>query len=608
MAAHKDLIKHLNTLNKIAEILNQSADVRSALDATLVRLLELMDLETGWIFLVDPTSQNRWAGKGYVLAAYHNLPPALALDKARPWKGNCDCQDLCKKGKLAAAYNEVRCSRLLNAPGDRRGLVMHASAPLRSGEHILGILNVAGPDWTHFSAESLALLTNVGSQIAIALERARLYELVRERRIHEQAALLTLSNQLLSQTSMDDLICCLVEEVQRLLQVDGCALLLPDEKSDSLAFYAAVGWRADPVAAQRRVPADERSGSGRVMLTQEPLLIYDLQRYDPTPWSADWLEIEDFRSHAVVPLIAEGRSIGVLMVDTRQPHEFNEDEVRFLCLMANQAAIAIETARLHQAEIKRQRLEEEMAVGRQIQLTLLPEAPPTVPGWEFATFYQPARLVGGDFYDFFELPEESGGGLGMVIADVADKGVPAALLMALSRSIIRTKAMTPGLNPAEVLQRSNQLIMKDSRSKLFLTAFYAVLEPTTGRLCYSVAGHNRPVWLHAATGAVAELSGRGIVLGIFDKIELEERDVNLAPGDLLVFYTDGLTEAMDEQHRLFGEERLHAVIAAHPKASAQQLLEAIVAAVHTFTDLAPQSDDLTLFVVKRQNHPDPDHF
>lgn len=599
MSANKDLVKHLTMLNKIAETLNQAVDVRSALDSALAQLIELMELETGWIFLVDPTSQNRWAGKGYVLAAHHNLPPAMALEKARPWKGGCDCQTFCQKGKLTGAYNEVRCSRLLNAPGDRRGLVMHASTPLRSGERVLGILNVAGPDWTHFSAEALALLTNVGSQIGIALERARLFELVRERRLHEQAALLDLSNQLLSQSNLDDLICCLVEEVQRLLQADGCALLLPDEKSDSLAFYAASGWWVDPVATQRRVPADQRSGSGRVMQTQQPLFIYDVASHDPTPWSADWLETEGFRGHAVVPLIVEGHSIGVLMVDTREPRLLNEDEIRFLCLMANQAAIAIERARLHEAEIKRQRLEEEMAVGRQIQLTLLPEAPPIAPGWEFATFYQPAHLVGGDFYDFFELPDQPGG-LGMVIADVADKGVPAALLMALSRSIIRTKAMTPGLNPAVVLERSNQLIMKDSRSKLFLTAFYAQLDTTTGRLRYSIAGHNRPLWLHGATGMVQELGGRGIVLGIFEHIDLDEYEITIALGDLVVFYTDGVTEAMDAEHQLFGEERLEAVITAHPEANAQQLLDAIVAAVHTFTDHAPQSDDLTLFVVKRQ--------
>jgi sigma-B regulation protein RsbU (phosphoserine phosphatase) len=234
----------------------------------------------------------------------------MALDKARPWKGNCDCQTLCQKGKLTGAYNEVRCSRLLNAPGDRRDLVMHASTPLHSGDQILGILNVAGPDWTHFSAEALALLTNVGSLMGIALERARLFELVKERRIHEQAALLSLSNQLLSQANMGDLINCLVEEVQELLQAHACALLLPDEKSDSLAFYAASGWQVDPVAAGRRVPADPSSGSGRVMKTQEPLLITDVLSYDPTPWRADWLDTEDFRGHAVVPMVAVGRSTG----------------------------------------------------------------------------------------------------------------------------------------------------------------------------------------------------------------------------------------------------------------------------------------------------------
>ena len=189
----------------------------------------------------------------------------------------------------------------------------------------------------------------------------------------------------------------------------------------------------------------------------------------------------------------------------------------------------------------------------------------------------------------------------MVIADVADKGVPAALLMALSRSIIRTKALTPGFSPSEVLQRANQLIMKDSRSKLFLTAIYAVLDTNTGRLRYSIAGHNRPLWLRAGSDVCEEVTGRGIVLGIFEEIDLEEREIEIAPGDVLVFYTDGITEAMDVNHRLFSEERLMALINAHPEASPQKLLEAIISAVHTFTGPAPQSDDLTLYVVRRKN-------
>jgi sigma-B regulation protein RsbU (phosphoserine phosphatase) len=487
---------------------------------------------------------------------------------------------------------------LLNAPGDRRGLLMHASAPLRSGDHILGIMNVAGPDWTHFNAEALALLTNVGSQMGIALDRARLFELVQERRLHEQAALLNLSNRLLGHLELDDIMNYLVNEVQTLLQADACALIMPDGEAEALMFRAATGWRVDPVAAQRRVPADPRSGSGLVMQTQRPLVLEDLCSHDPTSWTADWVDAEGFRGHTAVPLIVEGRSIGVLLVNTRFPRLFLEEELRFLSLMGNQAAMAIDKARLHQEAIKQQRLEEEMAVARQIQFSFLPETSPVAPGWEFATLYQPARQVGGDFYDFFDLPGEAHR-LGMVIADVTDKGVPAALFMALSRSIIRTKALSPELYPAQVLERANRLIMQDSRAKLFLTACYSVLNTYTGHLIYTLAGHNRPFWLHAETGICEELTGRGTVMGIFEQIELSEHEIDVLPGDSLIFYTDGVTEAMNATYQLFGEERLQAVITANPTATAQAILDAIVEAVNTFTGGAPPTDDLTLFVVKR---------
>ena len=601
MSSDNDLIKNLVTLNKIAETLNQARDTQSALDSALVRLLELMGLKTGWIFLQDPGAQNRWAGKGYVLAAQHNLPPAMGLDKARAWKGGCDCQLMCQKGQLSGAYNEVRCSRLRNSSGDRRGLVMHASTPLRSGDRVLGILNVAGPDWSSFSAEALALLTNVGSQMGIALERAQLFDLLQEQRIHEQAALLDLSSQLLSRSNLDDIMNYLVHQVRELLQADACALLLPATAPTALAFYAASGWRFDPVAGQRWTPADANSGPGLVMQTQQPLLVEDLALADPTPWTATWLQAEEFRGHAVVPLVVQGNSIGALVINSRFPRLLNENEVRFLCLMANQAAIAIEKARLHQEEIQRQRLEEEISVGRRIQLSLLPESCPMLPGWDFAALYQPARLVSGDLYDFFQLPGRPRR-LGLLIADVADKGVPAALFMAMSRSIIRTKALS-GRNPADVLTRSNRLILRDGRSKLFLTAFYAILHLHENRLVYTSAGHNWPFWFRAATGEIQELAARGIVLGVFEQIQLEEHEIEVAPGDVLIFYTDGVTEAQNNAHELFGEARLREAIAANAAHStAQQLLQAVVDAVERFTGNAPQSDDFTLFIVKRDRN------
>jgi serine phosphatase RsbU (regulator of sigma subunit) len=591
------LTENLETLNRIGETLNRAVDVRGVLNSALAQLVELMGLESGWIFLRDPAAQDRWWGSGYVLAAHHGLPPALDLELAGPWEGGCDCQNLCDQGKLTEAYNEVRCSRLASASGDRRGLKVHASAPLRAGDEILGILNVAGPDWASFRPQALALLTNVGNQMGIALERARLFDLLRAQRIREQATLLDLSNQLLARRNMADLMAFLVEETKRLLRADACALLLPTAQPGLLAFRASSGWHRDPVADQRTLPNDGKSGAGQVMHTQQPLLVEDIEVQDPAPWLPDWMREEGFRGHAVVPLVSEGRSIGVLMLDTRQPRAPNEEDVRLLRLIANQAAIALENARLQQEEVQRRQFEHELALGRQVQLSLLPKSCPAVAGWECAAVYEPARIVAGDFYDFVELPGKSGR-LGFVIADVVGKGVAAALYMALSRTMVRTAALS-GRHPAEALVRANKLILKDSRSDQFVTVFYAVLDPHNGKLVYSNAGHNRPLWLRAATGEVRELTARGIVLGIFEEVELEEQEIDVAPGDLLLFYTDGVTEATNAEGQLFGEDRLRAVLAEHTTSTAEQVIQAVTGAVKAFVGDTPQSDDMTLFVLKR---------
>jgi len=606
MSAETDRLDDLTTLVQITEILNQSVDVQAMLNSTLPKLLELMGLKTGWIFLADPAAQDARWGPGFVMAAHHNLPPALAPDSSDAWNGRCECQALWTAGHVQQAYNEVRCSRLAAATGDRRGLAVHASAALRSGDRFLGILNVAGSDWASFSPEALALLSSVAGQMGIALERARLYDLLRERRINEQAALLDLSNQLLSRLDLDEVIDCLVEEVPLLLQADAAALLLPADEPGLLAFRAVYGWRSDPVAAGCRVSADERSSPGLAMRTQRPVVARDIEGDgSTTPLSsiagalecAAWLRAEGFRGHAVVPLIAEQAAIGALMINTRLPRLFDEEEVRLLRLLANQAAIAIVKARLHLEELKQRQVELELAAARQIQLSLLPKYSPVVPGWEFAEFYQPAQLVGGDFYDFFELPGEPGR-LGLVIADVAGKGMPAALFMALSRTMIRTAGLS-GRAPAAALLRANQLILNDSRAEMFLTAFYAELDTRSGRLAYARAGHNRPLWWQAAIGELDDLAGDGIVLGAIEAIELEECEIDVAPGDLVLFYTDGVTDAMNGAGQQFGVERLRDAVAADPTASARQILSGIVRAVGEFTGDTPQFDDLTLVVVKR---------
>ncbi len=604
MSTEPQLVEKLTILNRIAESLNRAVDVRSMLDRTLADLVELIGLETAWISLQDRSNGGRPTYNKWVLAAHHNLPPALEADNGQAWKASCACRELFNQGSLTEGYNEVHCSRLRSARGDRRGLAVHASVPLRSGDSVLGILNVAAPDWASFSPQDLSLLTNVGNQMGVALERAQLYDLLQERHVHQEQALLHFSSHLLDHLDLDDLIGYLVEQVRQILYADACALLLPSDEQGFLEFRSSKGWHQDPGAERRRVPSDETSGPGLVMRTQQPLLVADLRQHDPTPWAPAWLQAEEFRGHTVVPLLVGERSIGVLVINQRQPQLLPQDDLSCLRLMANQAAVAIETARLLERELKVQALEKELEVGRQIQLSLLPKAPPVVPGWEFASFYQPAREVGGDFYDFFDL-SGSPGRLGMVIADVTGKGVPAALFMARSSRLIRHAGLQVG-SPAAALVQANDSILEEAASELLLTAAYAELDTRNGQMTYANAGHCRPLWFQAATGRLQELTAQGIILGVFPGPELrelgiriEEREISVEPGDLLVFYTDGVTEAMDEHRQRFGEERLWATLGTCMGASAQDVLEAIVAAVRAFTGDIPQSDDLTLLVMRR---------
>lgn len=597
MDTQNALIEDLKTLNRISETLNQSADVQSALNSALVSLVHLMGLESGWVFLVNPMAMDRQWGPGFTLAAHHNLPPGLALDQGDVWEKGCDCQDLCKKGELLKAYNEIRCTRLASTSGDRRGLTVHASTPLRSGNRTLGILNVAAEDGSVFDSRALALLTNVGAQMGAALERAQLFDMLRERRIDEQAALLNFSNQLLTYQDPEALMDYLVQEVSRLLRTDACALILTCDDPGMLRFRSAYGWKTDPVQAFRKIPSDTRSGPGQVMLSKKPLLVEDLQESDPTHWAPDWLRAEDFRGHAVLPLIAEDDAIGTLVINDRKPRLISEDEVRFLQLMANQAAIAIETARLQEEEAARQRLEEEMAVGRRIQLGLLPEKTPTLPGWEIVVKYHAARQMGGDFYDFLEL-SQSPPELGLVIADVSDKGVPAALLMAMCRTMIRSIAFS-GLNPAQTLIKTNELMLKESRADLFLGAIYVTLEPENGRMIFANGGHSRPLWHRHRANEIVEVRSDGIILGTFEDISIEEKEITIAPGDVLLFYTDGVTDATSPTGALFGIELLSQTLFRCKDQSAEQIAEAILDALNQFTGSTPQSDDLTIMVLKR---------
>jgi serine phosphatase RsbU (regulator of sigma subunit) len=241
-------------------------------------------------------------------------------------------------------------------------------------------------------------------------------------------------------------------------------------------------------------------------------------------------------------------------------------------------------------------LAQQLAAAAKIQSDLLPARVPNLHGWEFSARLEPALETSGDFYDVITLPNNH---WGLVIADVSDKGMGAALFMALSSTLIRTYAKQYPTLPALSISTVNERILSDSRSGMFVTAFYAVLEPNTGRLRYVNAGHNPPILISNQKGkGIDRLQSTGMALGVMGEMIWKQKVARMLPGDLLVMYTDGVTDAQDPHGQFYGEQRLLQVIR-RCNCSAQETLDVILDDLDHFTGGMPQADDVTLLVVRR---------
>jgi steroid delta-isomerase-like uncharacterized protein len=242
---------------------------------------------------------------------------------------------------------------------------------------------------------------------------------------------------------------------------------------------------------------------------------------------------------------------------------------------------------------ERERIEQELQVARRTQEELLPKALPELNGWEFAQYYQPAREVGGDFYDFLDLDD---GRLGLVVGDATSKGMPAALVMAATRSMIRALAQTLG-SPGEILKRVNAALYPDIPSEMFVTCFYAILHPDSGRLLYANAGHDLP-YIRRSGEDTQELRARGMPLGMMPEMSYEEKEASLREGDSVLFYSDGLVEAHDPHYEMFGFPRLRRLVAEHDEE--RLLVDFLIDELSSFVgEDWEQEDDITLVTLGR---------
>jgi serine phosphatase RsbU (regulator of sigma subunit)/anti-sigma regulatory factor (Ser/Thr protein kinase) len=298
-----------------------------------------------------------------------------------------------------------------------------------------------------------------------------------------------------------------------------------------------------------------------------------------------------------VPLVSQGELIGVLNLGPRlSEQEYSSDDRKLLDNLAAQAAPALRVGQLvrqQQAEAAtRQRFEQELEVAKLIQQNFLPKQLPELSGWQVAAYYRPAREVGGDFYDVIPLP---GGKVGFVVGDVTDKGVPAALVMAATRSVLRASAQRL-VSPGETLERVNEHLCPDMPEKMFVTCLYGVLDTETGHFRFANAGHDLP-YVKTAEGS-EELRARGMPLGLMPGMPYEEKEFVLQPGDSLLLHSDGVVEAHDPDGEMFGFPRLKQCVADYPGGG--ELIDRVLSDLHSHTGPdAEQEDDITMVVLQR---------
>ncbi|MEW5869361.1 MAG: PP2C family protein-serine/threonine phosphatase [Chloroflexota bacterium] len=410
------------------------------------------------------------------------------------------------------------------------------------------------------------------------------------------ALLYNLAQTFNSSLDLDEVLNRVIDEVIVAVRAERGFVMLHDE-GGALAFRVARGMDQNSI----NEPVFQVSMSVVEWVAQqgEPTLTVDAQT-DPRFSMQQSVRLLGLRSILCAPLKLKERVLGVVYVDNRvQSGIFTEDDLELLNSIASSAAVAIENARLYQVAVEKGRLERELQMARQVQASLLAEETPALPGWDFVARWFPAREVAGDYYDFIP---DTADRLGVVVADVSDKGMPAALFMALTRSIVRA-SLDGAKSSAEGIARANRLICADATSGMFVTLFYALVDPSEGRVTYVNAGHNPPLFFQrrqSGAGQMTRLGRTGMALGVEAESDYQQFTLALKPGDFLLLYTDGVTDALNAQGEEFGLERLEQVVSANSSRTAPEIGAALQKAIEDFLGTTALFDDITLMVVQRK--------
>jgi phosphoserine phosphatase RsbU/P len=489
--------------------------------------------------------------------------------------------------------------------------------PISSREEILGAFLIAHEETERkhrdapglMAEERFRIIQGIVQQTAVALENIRLLE-EKQEEAYVSTVLLQSAQAVVSSGDLDDTLDSIVHIMPILVGIEASVIYFWGEEEKKFkpthATTKSTAGEEDLLALtydkgdfpmldtvfQHNRPIVFPFIENPLPPEDWDLVLPDEGQIDPTP-------ILQTRYPLLMgfPLSMKDEVFGVLLAQDTSDLTNRERHFELLWGMAQQASLAIQNDRLNQKMIERQRLEREFQLAREIQQTFLPNQTPEIPGWNMDVLWETARQVGGDFYDYFLLPD---GRLAFVIADVSDKGLAASLYMTVTRTLLRAAALEYTA-PAETLKRVNDLLLGNSQNGLFVTTFYGVLSLNDGTLTYAIAGHNPPMIIRYDEEEIEEMEKGGVALGALPDIEIQQKQSRLNPGDCLVLYTDGVTEAFNFQDQMYGEKRLIKVLQSAIRKNAANVLSLLKADLEDFRGNAPLSDDTTILAICRDH-------
>ena len=588
-----------DSLREVAGLLSDNVSLDQVFNAILDELERNLPSEITTLWLL------RDEGDLY-LAAAHGLN-ASALEDARHASADAS---------ISLARALIAKEPLIRTPEDMIDISGFAAkfeqnyssiaAPLRIKDQPVGVLALAHSTPGRYGHEAKAITSTFASYAAVAIENARLYDASQEQ-AYASVALLQVAQAVASMGELDEILDAIIRIMPILVGVGRCAIYLWDEttqKYTSSQQYGlsksdkAICWQDIYIPGDFPLLDNVREKRSTLLNILDPELASPSWIDIPPKTSDDYNELLSREEDLLmaVPVKVKDNLFAVLLAEEASGgYRFRSRRLEIITGIVRQVALAIQNDHLQKEMVERGRLEQEVQVARDIQQTFIPDTLPKPPGWEMAARWKTARQVGGDFYDIIELPNNR---LGLFIADVADKGMPAALFMTLTRTLVRA-AIKDTNSPAKALRRVNDLLIPDTQQGMFVTAVYGELSLETGNFTYANAGHNPPFCLHKKTGEIMRLTRTGMALGVIEGTEMEQRTIRLEKNDILLLYTDGLTEAFAPDGGLFGEERIKTTLSIAENIPVQEILDQIEEELDIFVSTMPPADDLTMLAVSR---------